>query len=188
MGVPVYIGHINLTQSFNGTAEHFLSLVEALDRQGVRQHVIVRNESLARRVSACERVSVGPTTGSPVVACCLAPRVDVVHAHDARSAQTGLLLTLTRSVPFVLTRRDDKAAPGTMVNSVYRRAAGIISTSENTATSLRQSGAALLIDVIPDISRADESEFESQGNRIAAEHLRVYYRAADTAVIPALLL
>ncbi len=184
----MYIGHINLTQSFNGAAEQFLSLVEALDRHGVRQHVIVQNKSLATRIALCEGVSLGPTTGSPVVACCLAPQVDVVHAHDARSAQTGLLLTLTRSVPFVLTRRDDKTAPGTMLTSVYRRAAGIISTSENAATSLRQPDASLLIDVIPDLSRADALEFELQGNRIAADHLRVYYRAAEKSRIPALLL
>jgi len=46
----VRIGHINLATSFNGTGEHFVSLVEALEQVGVKQHVLVRNTALARRV------------------------------------------------------------------------------------------------------------------------------------------
>ena len=56
----MYIGHINLDRSMNGNGEHFVKLVERLDRQGVKQHVLVANASLARRVAIYENVLVGP--------------------------------------------------------------------------------------------------------------------------------
>lgn len=185
----ITIGHINLAQSFNGTGEHFIALVEALDRQGIIQHVIVQNESLARRVSIYDSVSLGPTTSTPVIAYCLMPPVDVVHAHDEKSAQAGLLLALTRSIPFVVTRRR-RATPGAspVMRSIYNRAACVISTTDTAAKSLRKFDAAVAVDVIHDISRAGAPDFEMLGNRIAAEHMRVYHRAADRSGLPAMLL
>ncbi|NNC78119.1 MAG: hypothetical protein HKN77_09170, partial [Woeseiaceae bacterium] len=97
------IGHINLATSMNGTGEHFIKLVEALDRQGARQHLLVANHALAKRVSLCSNVTVGPVVKTPVMAYCLMPDVPVVHAHDSSGGQAGLLLTLTRSIPYVIT-------------------------------------------------------------------------------------
>ena len=99
------IGHINLAKSFNGTGEHFVSLVESLQDEGVEQHVLVRNTTLARRLGAVEKVVVGPVVSSPISAYCLMPRLDLVHIHDSNAGQAGLLLALTRSIPFVLTHR-----------------------------------------------------------------------------------
>ncbi len=121
------IGHINLAKSFNGTGEHFVALVEALDRHGINQHVIVRNHALAKRISLYDNVTLGPVTGSPVMAYCLMPNVDVVHVHNDRSAQSGLLLTLTRSIPFVLTRRTEhKQSSSPILRSIEDRAACLI--------------------------------------------------------------
>ena len=49
------IGHVNLAKTFNGNAAQFVGLVEALDRQGIAQHVIVSNRSLARKTNRCLR-------------------------------------------------------------------------------------------------------------------------------------
>ena len=62
------IGHIILDKCTNEIGEHFVKLVEGLDRQGLRQHVLVANASLARRVSAYENVLVGPVIRAPVMA------------------------------------------------------------------------------------------------------------------------
>lgn len=185
----MHVGHINLAKSFNGTGEHFIALVEALDRHDIRQHVIVQNEALARRVAIYTNVSLGPVTAAPVMAYCLMPQVDVVHVHDERSAQSGLLLTLTRSMPFVLTRRR-RSMPSSnpLTRSLYRRAASVICTSKASAKALLAYDAAVEVDVIEDIARADSADFEMTGNRIAAEHLRVYHRAAEKLHVPALLL
>lgn len=183
------IGHINLAKSFNGTGEHFVALVEALDRQGARQHVIVRNQSLARRIAVYDSVTMGPITASPVMAYCLMPNVDVVHVHDDKSAQSGLLLTLTRSIPYVLTQRVvNDASRNPLAHSIDDRAASLICCTDDAARNANRGTASRQINVIPDIAREEDLDFEMLCNKAAAEHLRVYRRAADTFRVPALML
>ncbi len=126
----MYIGHINLAKSFNGAGEHFVSLVEALQAQGARQYILVRNISLAKRLDLVGNVTAGPAVRSAVMAYCLMPPVDVVHIHDPSEGQAGLLLTLTRSIPFVLTHRDDEPGRNPITQAVYRRSSGIIYQSD----------------------------------------------------------
>ena len=166
-GSSVYVGHINLAESMNGTGEHFIKLVEGLDRQGIRQHVLVRNRSLARRLAVCDNVTVGPVVKTPVMAYCLMPSVSVAHAHDVKSGHAALLMTLTRSTPYVVTRR---------------------STDAPAAAKMLETDLSVLIDVIRDISYAASDDPETDGNRIAAEHARIYRRAIDSWRVPALLL
>lgn len=183
------IGHINLNKSMNGTGEHFVRLIEALDRLGVDQHVIVRNKALARRVSIYENVTVGPTVTTAVTAYCLMPQVAVVHTHEEAGGHAGLLLTLTRSVPYVATRRS-AIPPGKnpIVRAVYGRAASLICPSDRAAAALVDQGLAVPVDVIPSISHRDEDDGDEVAGQIAAAHLRAYQRAADSWRVPALLL
>ena len=106
------VGHINLNRSMDVAAEKFIRLVEVLDRAEVSQHVIVANEDLAKRVAIYPSVSMGPVTGSAVMAYCLMPRVDVVHAHGDQAGHAGLLLALTRSIPYVMTSDAGGSATG----------------------------------------------------------------------------
>jgi len=124
--LDMYIGHINLAKSFNGAGEHFVNLVEALQALDVQQHVLVRNVALAKRLDLVDGVTVGPAVRSAVMAYCLMPPVDVVHVHDPSEGQSGLLLTLTRSIPFVLTHRDHSLARNPLAQAIYRRASGIV--------------------------------------------------------------
>ncbi|MGB5627550.1 MAG: glycosyltransferase [Woeseiaceae bacterium] len=120
------IGHINLAKSSNGAGKHFVNLVEALQALDMRQHVLVRNVALAKRLDLVEGVTVGPAVRSAVMAYCLMPPVDVVHIHDPSEGQSGLLLTLTRSIPFVLTHRDASQLRNPLAQAIYRRASGIV--------------------------------------------------------------
>ena len=161
----MFIGHINLAKSINGTGEHFVSLVESLQQEGVRQHVIVRNPTLARRLDAIEHVVVGPVARSAVTAYCLMPNLDLVHIHDADAAQAGLLLALTRSIPFVLTHRG--SLPGSwnpLTQAVYRRAKSVICLDESDVALLHHYDPSLDVRIVPDVSRHGS----------ASEHLRVY--------------
>jgi len=161
----VQIGHINLAKSFNGTGEHFVSLVESLQHEGIDQHVIVRNMTLAKRLSAVEEVVVGPVVRSAISAYCLMPRLDLVHIHDSNAAQAGLLLTLTRSIPFVLTHR---GSPPTKLNplalAVYHRATSIICNDESDLAVLHHLDPLLRVHVVPDIEHSGSAQ----------QHLRVY--------------
>jgi len=183
------IGHINLAKTFNGIGEHFIALVEALDRQGIRQHILVGNTALARRLAVYRGVSIGPVTGSPVLACCLMPQVDVVHAHNEKSAQAGLLLKLTRSVPFILTRRRNVNPAGRpLLQSIYARAATVICTTNAGARNISNQDSTARVDVVNDIARATTADIEMMANKVAAEHIQIYHRAIEKVHIPALLL
>lgn len=134
----MHIGHINLAKSFEREGGHFVELIEALQAQGTQQHVLVGNVELAKRLDQLENVAVGPVVRSAVTAYCLMPAVDVVHVHDPSAGQSGLLLTLTRSIPFVLTHEDQAQARNPLAKAVYRRAAGLVYAGDaDAATHLR---------------------------------------------------
>ena len=148
----MFVGHINLSTSMNGTGEHFVALVEALQEAAVDQTVIVRNATLAKRLALIAGVSVGPVVRSAVTAYCLMPRVDVVHVHEPSAAQAGLLLTLTRSVPYVLNYRAD--APLTrnpLTLSVYRRAAAVVCKDDADASILRHFDPTIRTEILPEL-------------------------------------
>lgn len=167
------VGHICLAKSFDGTHEHFASLIEALMRQGLQQYVLVRSPSLAKRYDAIEGVEVGPIVHSPVTACCLMPHLDLVHAHDRTAGQAGLLLTLTRSIPFVLTHRESATInKDPITQAVYKRAAGIICLDDADVALLRHYDQTLHLHVVPDPGRFDS----------ARDHLRIYQNSQRTPI------
>lgn len=130
----MHVGHIFLGKSFDRTAEQFVNLVDALQQSDLNQYVIVRNVALARRLDKLDNVIVGPVVRSPVTAYCLMPPVDVVHIHDRSGWQAGLLLFLTKSIPFVLTQHEANSAEiGPLASSIYRRASGLIDETETNA-------------------------------------------------------
>ncbi len=159
------IGHVNLAASMQETGEHFITLVEGLEQAGVRQHVIVRNATLAKRISAIGGVEVGPVVNSPVLAYCLMPGIDVAHVHEPAAGQAGLLLALTRSIPYVLTHRGAVTPGGNPVSkAIYRRAAAVICQDDSELAILRHWLPGLDVDIVPDIERHGP----------AWRHLRLY--------------
>lgn len=131
------VGQIYLESSSDDGAARFCAIIEALDRLAIEQHVLVADASLARRLHALPYVTVGPPVRTPVMAYCLMPDVSVVHVHDDRSGQTGLLLTLTRSVPFILSsyeKHTDTRNP--LKRSVFRRAHRILDPDETSPEQL----------------------------------------------------
>ena len=144
------IGHINLARSFNGTGEHFISLVEGLQREGISQYVLVRNVTMAKRLATVRDVTVGPVVRSAVTACCLMPRLDLVHIHDMSAAQAGLLLVLTRSIPYVLSYSGDEViGRNPITQAVYRRATKVICGDDSEASILRHFDPSLPIEIVP---------------------------------------
>ena len=131
------IGHIYLSTASDDATSRFVSLVEALDRLAVEQHALVASVSLARRLQSCPYVTVGPVVKSPVMAYCLMPDIDLVHVHDEKSGQAGLLLTLTRSIPFVMARGDSNLnRRNPLQRSIAHRAQCLIDPMEMTPDKL----------------------------------------------------
>ena len=135
----MYVGHINLSTTFCGAGENFVGLVESLQQHGVQQYILVRNVQLATRLELVENVTVGPIVRTPVAAYCLMPHVDVVHIHDQPSSAAGILLVLTRAIPFVLTSHETTAVINSRLNhAACKRASGFISEKEASVTQYLQ--------------------------------------------------
>lgn len=123
----MYIGHINLAKTFDCTGECFVTLVETLQQLGTKQYVVVRNAGLAKRLDHVTNVVVGPTVRSSISAQSLIPQVDIVHIHGRSGWPAGLLLLLTRSLPFVLTSTEQDARfKNPIMQSAYDRASAVI--------------------------------------------------------------
>lgn len=127
----LHIGHINLSVSFNGAGEHFVRLIESLQLHSMQQYVLVRNAALAKRLSLVEGVTVGPVVRSAIAAYSLMPAVDVIHIHDTKSSSAGLLFTLTRAVPFVITRHNSLDRSRNPIDqAAIKRASGFIDENQ----------------------------------------------------------
>ena len=120
------VGHINLAKTCNGAGNNFVGLIESLQRHEVQQYVLVRSSALAKRLALVDGITIGPVVGTAVMAYCLMPTLDLVHVHEPTSARAGLLLTLTRGVPFVLTHHETGQANNRLEQAMYSRAAAII--------------------------------------------------------------
>ncbi len=148
--ITVQVGHVLLRPDSKESVCAFVSLVEALDRLTVRQHILMSDAAGLRRVQACPFATVGAIVRSPVVASCMMPGVDVIHAHDASGGQVGLLLTLTRSIPYVLYADARRAAAPPVYDMVLRRATAVLDGTHIDAERLIEiyrrtmDGAALL--------------------------------------------
>ncbi len=130
------IGHICLAPAESETYEHFAALVEAIAATQIdaEQHVLVANVALARRLASCRGVSVGPVVTTAVMAYCLMPNVEIAHVHESKSGQAGLLLTLTRSIPFVITTKNGETSDMSPVaRSVRQRAVRTIKCAETAS-------------------------------------------------------
>jgi hypothetical protein len=93
------------------------------------------------------------------------PRVDLVHVHDPVAGQAGLLLTLTRSIPYVLTHRaTTKLVGNPLLQAVYKRAAVVICQDDSEVAMLRHRLPGLALEIIPDVDP----------QLSAAGHLRLY--------------
>ncbi|NNC77235.1 MAG: hypothetical protein HKN77_04680, partial [Woeseiaceae bacterium] len=125
---------------------------------------------------------------TPVMAYCLMPDVPVVHAHDSSGGQAGLLLTLTRSIPYVITRRSSRpVGKNPITRSAVSRSCGVICPGPAAAALIRQDDFDCPVDVIEDISHEADDTTDA-ADRIAVAHMRVYRRAADSSHFSALLI
>ena len=150
------IGHVNLAQSDTGLDEQFVGFVEALQTAGIRQHVLVRDVALAERLGAVDGVTVGPVVRSAVMAYCMMPALDLVHIHDMAGGQAGLLLTLTRSIPYVLTHAGSVPnANNPLAKAVYRRSLCVICRDDGDASIVRHYDPSISVAIVAEMQYSD---------------------------------
>jgi len=178
------VAHIVLDTSDVGSIQAVPDLIQALSRHGLQQTVLSGDTALIRRLRDVPRVTIGPTVQSPIMACCLMPEVDVAHVHDLKSAQTGLLLTLTRSIPYLITEpsRPAESHPAILRNC-YRRAKWIVCQTKQQRVGLRSTYPDSLIEIIPEAADKGGST-----ERAAAAYVRLYRQITDSGRLPALMI
>lgn len=159
------VGHVNLARFDDGKGDEFVALVEALHCEGIEQHLVIRDRSIARLLMPLDGVSIGPIVHTAITASCLVPSVDIAHVHDASAGQAGLILTLTRSIPYVLTYRGglpNRNNP--LAHAIYRRAACVVCTDHADIDILRHFEPAARLALID----------ESGGTAAALDLVRIY--------------
>ena len=171
------IGHLLLDEDTeNGHRAAWL--VRRLSHLGIEQHVLTCDESMLRTLASTKRVRLGPLVRTPIMACCLMPDVDLAHMHDVKSGQAGLLLTLTRSIPYVISQWPRlPAATNAISRSIYTRSRGILCRSEADRMRMRSLCPHALIELIPESAAAGEGGETDDG--LARQYLCVYERMID---------
>jgi hypothetical protein len=162
------IGHIDLSPHITAAEEQLVVLIEALTAHSIEQHVLVRNPFLAKRLSVCAGVTVGPIVRSPLTAYFLMPAVDLVHTHESRAVNAGLLLKLTRSIPYILAYRQF-IRPGNnpVKRSKFRNSEGIICPSEDITNAMLEYVSDIPVDTVGDARNVDD-EIDAENGRISA--------------------
>ena len=177
------IGHL-LLENQSESARRVATLVRALSRLGVEQHVLTGDQalllSLNQSLGASERIKLGPRVRTPVMACCLMPDVDLAHVHDLKSGQAALLLALTRSIPYVISQ---SAAPPVTANaitrSIYNRSRCVVCRSEAERTRLRSVSPHALIELLAESGDGIDGDSDAEGERTGLRYLRLYERMAS---------
>lgn len=152
------LGHINLDRKGSDRDRDFLAMAENLDHLGVRQHFVVADDAAARYLQRLAFAAGVDVTASPIVANCLMSNVDLVHAHGYRAGRAGLIMTLTRGIPYLLTAvENERTGTVPLKGSVRRRARAVLADD--------RVGAAELIDLYTAIMGAESKLPEDADSR-----------------------
>ena len=178
------IGHICLATEFDDRTRQLTVLVRSLVSHSINQQSIVANHQLAVELEKTPIQHNVRVARSPISAYCAARNCDLLHLHDEFAGRTGLLATLTRGTPYVLTYRGSKAPPADALNrSIFSRAAGIVCDTAATAELVRHAHTGAAISVIEDAGHDDRS-----AQQMSAKYVRVYRGILDSRAVPGLLL
>lgn len=134
----ITIMHVNLAKGFRGGERQTELLIIALARYfNVTQIVACRDDSPLRdRLKDIERVSF-LATNHQLHGHFLAPKVDVIHAHEAKAVHWAYIHKLLRKTPYILTRRVDTPIKSKWSNQIsYKNAFARVGISSIIANHL----------------------------------------------------
>ena len=146
------ICHLNLAPGYRGGERQTELLIRELAARGVAQRLVARRDApLARRCADVDGLEVREVTASHFPAGLAVRGSALAHAHDGRTAYSGLLANALFATPYLITRRIVKTRGASRLRSlVYRRAAKVVAVSRAAADDLRARQPELEPVVIPD--------------------------------------
>lgn len=139
-GLDKTICHINLARGYRGGERQTELLVRGLAQQGWTQRLVIRKGSpLAEHCAGIDALEIAEVMSNQVAAGLAARGSALIHAHDARSVDSGLLASLLFDIPYILTRRVvNPQKKSWRRDKGYRRAANIIAISRAAADEMRK--------------------------------------------------
>ncbi|MEL0636128.1 glycosyltransferase family 4 protein [Marinomonas sp. TI.3.20] len=134
--------HVNLAKGFRGGERQTELLITALAKHfDVAQVVACRDDSPLRdRLKDIQKVTF-LTANHQLDGHFSAPKVDIVHAHEAKAVHWAYIHKLLRKTPYLLTRRVDTPIKGKWSNKLsYKNALTRVGISTLIANHIRDKG------------------------------------------------
>lgn len=135
----MFIAHINLAAGYRGGERQTELLARCLAGRAIRQRLVVRaGASLQRRLDSLENAEVVPVGWPHQLHAGRVAGTDLSHAHEGRGVHLAARAHRRFGIPYVITRRIEKAPRNDpWTRAAYRGAACIVGVSEAVAGLLR---------------------------------------------------
>ena len=177
------ICHLNLAPGYRGGERQTELLIRELAGRGVAQRLVARRGApLATRCAGVDGLEIRQVVASHVPAGLAVRGSALAHAHDGRTAYSGLLAHVLFATPYLITRRIVKARGASRLRSlVYRRAARVVAVSQAAADELKARQPELEPVVVPDayagfeVNAARVAEIrEARAGKVLIGHVGAY--------------
>lgn len=128
--MPLTIMHVNLAKGFRGGERQTELLIKELAIHGLTQYVVCRDNSPLREhlkeINNLEFI----TSNHQLMGHWSAPKVDLIHAHEAKAVHWAWLHHCLRGTPYILTRRVPQPVKNNSFNQrCYRNASMAVAIS-----------------------------------------------------------
>ena len=128
--MTLHIMHVNLAKGFRGGERQTELLIQALANSGLKQLLVCRSDSpLRTRLQGTANLSF-LNANHQLMGHWGAPKVDLIHAHEAKAVHWAWLHHCLRGTPYILTRRVPQPVKDNSFNQrCYRNACMAVAIS-----------------------------------------------------------
>ncbi|HKM14403.1 MAG TPA: glycosyltransferase family 4 protein [Marinospirillum sp.] len=127
------IGHVNLASGYRGGERQTELLIKLLAEQNtntLEQWVFCRSEKLKKKLAGIPNIYLIHTPNQ-LLCHFKAPKLDIVHAHDAKGVHWAFIHKLLLSTPYLLTRRVPQTINATGMKKLFYGQASQIACISN---------------------------------------------------------
>lgn len=137
------IGHVNLASGYRGgerQTELLIKLLAEQNKSTLEQWVFCRSDKLKKNLTGIPNVHLIHTSNQ-LFSHFKVPKLDLVHAHDAKGVHWAFIHKLLRSIPYLLTRRVPQTIKATGIKKhFYKQASRIVCISNAIKQGIEDAG------------------------------------------------
>ncbi|WP_321160301.1 hypothetical protein [Marinomonas rhodophyticola] len=139
MSKTLTVLHVNLAKGFRGGERQTELLIRALSKHFNTQQLLAcrKDSPLRDRLADIDNLSF-VTANHQLSGHYTTPKVDIVHAHEAKAVHWAYVHKLLKSTPYIITRRVDTAVKDKWLNQkTYQNASALVGISTLIANHIR---------------------------------------------------